>query len=203
MTTEPMRPARIAGLALLGVAAVATVLGVVTLLGGDGDSQAGQTTPPAATTTADGAPGTSGDPAPTASATTAPPATTTKTTTTPPRTTTSEPSAEPTSPAGEPSYKDQPIRVYNNSTITGLADRAAADLKAAGWNVVEVDNHQGRVYVTTVYYRPGTDEEAAARALAKEFDLRVEPRFSGIANASPGVIVIVTKEYAGRPDSKG
>lgn len=200
MTTEPMRPARIAGLALLGVAAVATVLGVVTLLGGDGEGQAGQTTPPAATTTADPPGGTSGTTAdPT---TTAPPAATTTTTTTPPRTTTSEPSAQPTTPGGEPSYKDQPVRVYNNSTIKGLADKASADLKAAGWNVVEVDNHQGRLFQTTVYYRPGTEEEPAARAIGKEFDLRVEPRFAGIADASPGVIVIVTKEYADR-QSKG
>ena len=41
-----------------------------------------------------------------------------------------------------------------------------------------------------------------ARALGKEFSLRVEPRFQGIADASPGVIVIVTKEYADR-QSKG
>ena len=205
MTTEPMRPARIAGLALLGVAAVATVLGVVTLIGGDGDSEAGPTTPPAATTTATEPPAgtTSGTRPPT---TTAPPATTT--TQAPPSTSTttsSEPTARPTTPGGgdTPSSQDQPVRVYNNSTITGLADKAKADIEAAGWDVVEVGNHQGRLHVTTVYFRPGTAEEAAAKALGKQFDLRVEPRFDGIADASPGVIVIVTKDWTGAPNDKG
>lgn len=200
MTTEPMRPARIAGLALLGVAAVATVLGVVTLLGGDGDSEAGQSTPPAATTT------TAAPPASTTSATGAPTPTTTSarpTTTTAPATTTSEPTAQPTSPGGAPSSQDQPVRVYNNSTIKGLADKASADIEAAGWDVVEIGNHQGRLYETTVYYRPGTPEEAAAKALGAEFGVRVEPRFDGIANADPGVIVIVTKDWAERPGDKG
>ncbi|MFC5286929.1 LytR C-terminal domain-containing protein [Actinokineospora guangxiensis] len=203
MTTEPMRPARIAGLALLGVAAVATVLGVVTLIGGDGDSQAGQTTPPAATTTATAPPAdtTTSAQAPT---TTAPPTTTTTTTTEAPATTTSEPTAKPTTPGGgAPSSQDEPVRVYNNSTVKGLADKAKADLEAAGWEVVEVGNHQGRLYETTVYFRPGTGEEAAARALGKQFDLRVEPRFDGIADASPGVIVIVTKDWSGTPNDKG
>ena len=197
MTTEPMRPARIAGLALLGVAAVATVLGVVTLIGGDGDSQAGQTTPPAATTTAT---------APPAGTTTSAqaPTTTTPPTTKAPTTTTSEPTAKPTTPGGgAPSSQDEPVRVYNNSTIKGLADKAKADIEAAGWQVVETGNHQGLVPVTTVYFRPNTGEEAAAKAIGKQFDLRVEPRFDGIADASPGVIVIVTKDWSGSPNDKG
>lgn len=205
MTTEPMRPARIAGLALLGVAAVATVLGVVTLLGGDGDSEAGQTPPPPATTTTAVPPGsaapTSGTPAPTT--TSAAPTNTTTTTTTAAPGTTSEPTAQPTRPGGAPSSQDQPVRVYNNSTIKGLADRAGADIEAAGWDVVEIGNHQGRVYETTVYFRPGTAEEATATSLGAEFGLRVEPRFAGIADASPGVIVIVTKDWAARPGDKG
>ncbi|GGS15958.1 MULTISPECIES: LytR C-terminal domain-containing protein [Actinokineospora] len=215
MTTEPMRPARIAGLALLGVAAVATVLGVVTLLGGNGEPSAGQTsitlpagstTPPTGATTEISGPGTTTPLPPTTGATQPPTATT-------------EPSAVPTAPGGgpgttggpgapgspdnRPSYPDMQVRVYNNSTISGLADRAAADLRAAGWNVVEVGNHQGRLHETTVYFRPGTDEEAAARALAAAFKIRVEPRFAGIENASPGVIVIVTKDWAERAPSKG
>lgn len=202
MTTEPMRPARIAGLALLGVAAVATVLGVVTLLGGDGDSEAGQTPPPPATTTTAVPPGsttpTSGAPAPTTTSATPP----TTTTTTAPGTT-SEPTAQPTRPGGPQSSQDQPVRVYNNSTIKGLADKAGADIEAAGWDVVEIGNHQGRVYETTVYFRPGTAEEATAKSLGEEFGLRVEPRFDGIAEASPGVIVIVTKDWAARPGDKG
>ena len=48
---------------------------------------------------------------------------------------------------------------------------------------------------STVYYRPGTGEQAAAQEIGRAFGLRVEPRFSGIQSATPGVIVIVTKEY--------
>lgn len=208
MTTEPMRPARIAGLALLGVAAVATVLGVVTLLGGDGDDQAGQPTPPSSTAPADPSSGTTTDqttisgPPPT----TAPGTTTTTKVAPAPGTTAPSPPAPsaPSAPGGgdQGSVKEQPVRVYNNSNIKGLADRAGEDLAAAGWNVVEVGNHQGLVPVTTVYFRPGTAEEAAAKELGRTFKIRVEPRFEGIANSSPGLIVIITKEYADRIPGK-
>ncbi|MGX7825568.1 LytR C-terminal domain-containing protein [Actinokineospora sp. 24-640] len=207
MTTEPMRPARIAGLALLGVAAVATVLGVVTLLGGDGDNQAGQPTPPASTSPAGPSGGTttgqtsiSGPP--TTTAPTVPATTTTKAA---PTSATGRPgTTAPSAPGGgdQGSFKEQPVRVYNNSNIKGLADRAGEDLAAAGWDVVEVGNHQGLVPVTTVYFRPGTPEEAAARELGRTFKIRVEPRFDGIADSSPGLIVIITKEYAERIPGK-
>ena len=88
------------------------------------------------------------------------------------------------------------VRVYNNSTIRGLAARAARDLSAAGWTVVEVGNYPwGIIPTTTVYYQEGTDERAGAEAIASEFGMRAEPRFPGIANASPGIIVIVTNNY--------
>ena|SRR6476469_3891729 len=89
------------------------------------------------------------------------------------------------------------VRVYNNSTIRGLAARAAHDLSAAGWTVVEVGNYaRGTIPTTTVYYQEGTDQRAAAEALAAEFKVRVEARFPGIENASPGLIMIVTNDYA-------
>ncbi|OLT13342.1 hypothetical protein BJF78_02965 [Pseudonocardia sp. CNS-139] len=92
-----------------------------------------------------------------------------------------------------------PLRVYNNSRIEGLAARAADDFRRGGWEVTEVGAYgQGIIPVTTVYYRPGTDEEATARALGEQFGLRVNPRFEGLEAASPGIIVIVTREYAQR-----
>ena len=88
------------------------------------------------------------------------------------------------------------LRVYNNSTIHGLAARAARDFTAAGWTVVEVGNYAGGVIPTaTVYYQPDTDQRAVAEAVGAEFHLRVEPRFPGIANAKPGVIAIITNDY--------
>lgn len=188
------RPGRVAGLALLGVAAVALVIGVISLFGSNGDGQAddGDNQPPTSETSET----TDSEAAPPGESTTAPAPTTTTTTTAPPGGTTT------TSPAPGPE-KSVPVRVYNNSTIKGLAAEAAEDLAAAGWTVAEVGNYSaGRIPTTTVYYTPGTAEEAAARALGEEFGMRVEDRFDGIRDANPGVIVIVTNDYrsAGKDD---
>jgi serine/threonine-protein kinase len=91
-----------------------------------------------------------------------------------------------------------PLRVYNNSTITGLADVAAEDFRNAGFTVDEVGNFpSGVVAETTVYYRPGTGEQETAEALGERFGLRVHERFPGLADASPGVIVVINRDYAG------
>ncbi|WP_028661639.1 LytR C-terminal domain-containing protein [Saccharomonospora saliphila] len=101
------------------------------------------------------------------------------------------------------SVEDAPVRVYNNSDISGLASDTGDDLRARGWNVVEVANYaDGIIPASTVYFRPGTDEEPLAHALAEDFGMRVEPRFEGIADASEGVIVIVTRDYDGPVDPK-
>ena len=98
-----------------------------------------------------------------------------------------------------PAALSVPLRIYNNSTIQGLAARAAEDFRRAGWPVEEVGNYPGGIIPTsTVYFRPGTNEEAAARALGEQFRLRVEPRFDGIQDASAGIIVIVTNDYERR-----
>ncbi|MGQ0480991.1 MAG: LytR C-terminal domain-containing protein [Pseudonocardia sp.] len=92
-----------------------------------------------------------------------------------------------------------PVRVYNNSLVKGLAERAAEDMRDAGWRVDEVGNYaDGNIPTSTVYYRAGTSEQAAARSLADGFGLRSAPRFDGLADASPGLIVIVTKDYQRR-----
>ncbi len=89
------------------------------------------------------------------------------------------------------------VRIYNNSTIRGLAARASGDLSAAGWTVVEVGNFaRGMIPTTTAYYQEGTNERADAEAIAAQFGMRAEPRFPGISSAGPGVIVIVTNDYA-------
>jgi len=92
-----------------------------------------------------------------------------------------------------------PVRVYNNSTVTGLAARAANDFRADGWQVGQVANYSsGNIPTSTVYYRPGTAEQSTATTIASEFGLRAEPRFSGIDDATPGLIVIVTNDYQKR-----
>lgn len=97
---------------------------------------------------------------------------------------------------GEKGDSRAEVRVYNDSTIRDLAARAAGDPTAEGWTVVDVENYPwGTIPTTTVYYQEGTDQRADAEAIGAEFGMRVMPRFPGIANASPGLIVIVTKDY--------
>ncbi|MDD7942822.1 LytR C-terminal domain-containing protein [Actinomycetospora lutea] len=85
--------------------------------------------------------------------------------------------------------------MYNNSTTPGLADRAANELRQRGWNVPMVGNYNAvDVPESAVYFRPSTQEEDAARALAVQFGLRALPRFEGILNASPGVIIMTRGE---------
>ncbi|GAA3247135.1 hypothetical protein GCM10017691_55980 [Pseudonocardia petroleophila] len=90
-----------------------------------------------------------------------------------------------------------PLRVYNNSTIPGLAARGAADFESAGWTVTDTGGYNGLIPTSTVYYREGTAERDAAEFLGNAFGLRVEPRFDGIQDSTPGVIVILTRDYQG------
>ncbi|MFI5780981.1 LytR C-terminal domain-containing protein [Nocardia sp. NPDC051570] len=110
-------------------------------------------------------------------------------TTTPSPTTTT--AAAPTTAAAVD--KSIPVRVLNNGTIAGLAARTGNELSAAGWNVTETANYpNGAIPKTTVYYGNSPQEQAAARAVAAELGVSAEPRFAGIADAPPGIIVIVT-----------
>jgi LytR cell envelope-related transcriptional attenuator/ATPase family associated with various cellular activities (AAA)/TIR domain len=94
------------------------------------------------------------------------------------------------------------IRVYNGSKIDGLAAQAADDFRRFGYHVDEIGDYpngpNGPVPTSTVYFRPGTDEQAAGLGLAERFRLRVEPRFAGIENYAPGLIVIVTNDYGSK-----
>lgn len=185
---------RIAGLALLGLAVIAIAVGVV------------------ATTSEQPVPAAAPRAAPTSSAPALP--------STVPYPPTSSPVAAPVVPPlgppgaaqGAPIPQEQrveqspldldqshsrgEVRVYNNSTIRGLAARAAEDLTAAGWTVIEVGNYaQGTIPTTTAYYQEGIDQRDDAEALGAEFGMRVQPRFPGIADAGSGLIVIVTNDY--------
>ncbi|MQY31080.1 LytR C-terminal domain-containing protein [Nocardia aurantia] len=111
-----------------------------------------------------------------------------------PTTTTAAPAAPPppANPAG-PVDKSVPVRVLNNSTIAGLAAKTGTQLSSGGWNVTETGNYpEGVVSRTTVYYGTSPQEKAAAQAIAAELGVAAEPRFAGLADSPPGVIVIVT-----------
>jgi len=183
MSMQGSRPVRTAGFVLIGVAVVAVGLGVFALTSnGSGQASAGR--PPVTTTT---------KPAPT---------TTHPTTTRPPTTTPSFPSGQTTTVAPPPTttsvnpLQGVPVRVYNNSKIPDLAMVAAQDFRNAGFNVVLVGNYpQGVLPHSAAFYSPAPGEQAVATQLAQEFNMQAQPRFPGIAFSSPGVIVIVTKDF--------
>ncbi|MER5671493.1 LytR C-terminal domain-containing protein [Pseudonocardia alni] len=218
-------PLKIAGIALIGVGVVAAVVGLIGLTGGgeDGGNQAaapppsssaepapggdGATPAPGDGTTpgASGTPGTPGETSPftpgapgtpgspgydgAGPAVAAPPAAGSG----------SAGQGGSGSAAGEGSaVAARPVvRIYNNSTIRGLAEKAAGEFRTNGWTVSQVQNYsQGVIPTTTVYYRQGTSEKAAAEEIAKKFGIRSEPRFDGIQDATPGVIVIVTRDFS-------
>ena len=200
-------PLRVGGLALLGAGAVAALIGLATLLpGGSSTTTPAATTPPPAPTAA---PTAAATPGATVAATPAPTAPAAVPTVGPTVAIAAPPPAAP-APAPAPAAPQAgtgggsaaargPVRVYNNSTVTGLAARAANDFRADGWQVGQVSNYsQGVIPTSTVYYRPGTAEQTAATTIASEFGLRTEPRFSGIDDATPGLIVIVTNDYQKR-----
>ncbi len=188
------RPGRAAGLVLIGIAVIAAVLGVITLIDGE-TSNPPSGAPPSSSQPPGGTqsqpPGSSGQQPPPQNS--QPPGSSSQ----PPATTTAAPPPPQQPPPPDP--RRVPVRVLNNGTVTGLAAQAARDFRNDGWNVVEVGNYsQGIIPTSTAYFRPGTEEEAAARALAGKFNLRAEARFPGIANSSPGVIVMITNDYGGK-----
>ncbi|NYH79087.1 hypothetical protein FHR84_002421 [Actinopolyspora biskrensis] len=200
--------ARIGGFTLIGIGALALVFGAASMFAGGSDTVAEPSPGPVATSslTASEGESTSAETSPAestdGSTSSAPPEESSAPTSPPQRVTSESRPPESTGSregASDSSGKSESVslRVYNNSKIEGLAHRAADDLRGAGFDVVEVGNYSGRIPVTTVYYRPGTGERAQAEAVARKLDVRAESRFDGISDASPGVIVIVTKNYDG------
>ncbi|MGH3889327.1 MAG: LytR C-terminal domain-containing protein [Pseudonocardiaceae bacterium] len=184
--TGASRRLRIAGLALLGLAVIAVLIGVVVAT--TRGEQTSATAPPAVTSPPD-----AGSAVP--SAIPYPPPVTSSPAEAPIVSPPDTPDAAQGAPVGDKSNSRGEVRVYNNSTIRGLAARAADDLSAAGWTVVEVGNYaRGTIPTTTAYYED-SDQRDDAEAIGAAFGMRVEPRFPGIANASPGLIVIVTNDY--------
>jgi hypothetical protein len=133
------------------------------------------------------------------------PTTSSSTASTPPSPTPStSPSASPSdqpsatsSPSTSPTTKSAPpvvthslkVDVLNQSAPKGSAGRIAARVRTLHWPVGRVDNFNGTVSETTVYYPQG--KAAAARALARELpgSPRVLPRFSTLSDKRLTVIV--------------
>jgi hypothetical protein len=84
--------------------------------------------------------------------------------------------------------------VLNNSRISHLASRVAAQLAAKGWPIRRTGNFRGQVAMTTVYFAPG--QKAAAQRLARDFSQvrRVRPRFAGLPGV--GLTLVVTRDWS-------
>ncbi len=166
---------------LIALAIVFAGLGAMALSNSSSDSAAAETSETSDTESSAAPLTTSVAGAATAESTTAAPSTTLTTTTAPPTSTTGAVD------------KTIPVRVLNNSTVSGLAAKTGNQLTSAGFDVTETGNYPGGVVAkTTVYYGNSPQEKETAQAIAKELGISAEPRFAGIADSGPGVIVIVT-----------
>ena len=104
------------------------------------------------------------------------------------------PAAEPPATQTPAAAHKLPVTVLNNSRISHLAARVAADLRAKGWPVRKTGNFTGRIKSTTIYYARG--QRAAAVTLARAFHQiqRVEPRFAGLPGH--GLTLVVTRDWS-------
>lgn len=88
-----------------------------------------------------------------------------------------------------------PIRVYNNSTVAGLAAQTASYLEDEGFTITETGNYSdGMITRTGVYYGTSPGEQQTATEVAEALGVSAQPRFDGIQSAPAGVIVIVTSQ---------
>ncbi|TCN54312.1 LytR cell envelope-related transcriptional attenuator [Rhodococcus sp. SMB37] len=86
------------------------------------------------------------------------------------------------------------VRVYNNSNIAGLAAQTATLLEDEGFAIAETGNYsEGLLAQTSVYYGTGSGEQETAESVADALGVTAQPRFDGIADSAPGVIVIVAE----------
>ncbi|MCV7409761.1 hypothetical protein AWC05_24155 [Mycobacterium florentinum] len=97
-----------------------------------------------------------------------------------------------TSASPKPAATDAEVHVFNISGKEGVAGRAADQLKAGGFKVVDVGNLSlPEVTVTTVYFTDADGEHATADAVGKNLGAPVETRIPALSGEPPGVIVLV------------
>ncbi|HEX7354256.1 MAG TPA: LytR C-terminal domain-containing protein [Mycobacteriales bacterium] len=100
-----------------------------------------------------------------------------------------------TPPAGS---AREPLVVLNNTTITGLADRASAEFTAAGWTVTSFGNYENDILSTCAYFDPSAPgAQAAAEELAHQFPTikRVKAQFRELAAYHSPIVVILTPDF--------
>jgi hypothetical protein len=84
------------------------------------------------------------------------------------------------------------VRVYNISSQSGIASKAADQIKQGGYNVTEIGNLTlPKVSATTVYFGSAAGERETAEAVGKLLKAPVAARTPDVTDQPPGVIVVV------------
>jgi hypothetical protein len=87
-----------------------------------------------------------------------------------------------------------PVRVFNNTRISGLAHHVASEIAQRGWTVPVVGNVTGSTPVTTLYYSPS--DRDAARHLAREFSgIRAVRPNSALHLRYHGLTLVLTADW--------
>lgn len=94
------------------------------------------------------------------------------------------------------SAEETKIFALNNSTVQGLANRVADELKQKGFNDVESGNFPDEVLPKSVaFFTPGNaTEEAAARQIADQLGITAQPRIDALKDKPAGVVVVITED---------
>lgn len=84
--------------------------------------------------------------------------------------------------------RQTPVRVFNNTGVSGSAAALAQKVRGSGWTVAGVGNWSGQIPSTTVYYPSGKRDEA--KLLADDLDIgRVKPSIDQMPSDQMTVII--------------
>ncbi|MEJ6013120.1 LytR C-terminal domain-containing protein [Corynebacterium sp. H127] len=111
------------------------------------------------------------------------------------------PSPTPSTPAAAPAANAAAgpapkVQALNNSTVQGLANRVADELKKQGYSDIESGNFPNEVLPKSVaFFTPGNAaEEQAARNIADKLGVTAQPRIDALKDKPAGVILVITED---------
>lgn len=105
-------------------------------------------------------------------------------------------SGSPAAPAAPADGAQPKVFALNNSTVQGLANRVADDLKKKGFQDVESGNFPHEILPKSVafYTQGNANEEQAARQIAQQLGIVAEPRIDALKELPAGVVVVITED---------
>lgn len=97
---------------------------------------------------------------------------------------------EPSAPASTPAEERPFVDVLNQSAGAGAAAAVAAQAEVTGWRIGRVDNFNGNVRTTTIYYFPGMRKHARALRNDLPGDQRLLEAFSTLVEGRLSVVLV-------------